>query len=461
MPDKKGHLYTSMLLASDVAAVLLACCLSYLVYARLSPYSNGNPKNYLTTVPFIVVVWPVIFKEFNLYKPKRDGSMLREVWDIIRASLFGALVLYASVFFYHGMNYSRLIIGLFIIISAGVSTLFRITARIMLRYIRKKGYNSQSILIIGAGDLGKSVAEKISKNTWTGFKIVGYLDDHKPKGSIVENAEVLGRLKDVNEVISEKHVDQVFIALPIEAHRKTAWLMNELTYNTVDIKIVPDIFQMITLNAGVVVLDGIPFINISETLVQGWHKIFKRLFDIIFSLLILLIMSPVMIVLAILIKATSPGPIIYKQERVGINGNVFLMFKFRSMAADAESETGAVWASKKDARRTKLGAFMRNTSLDELPQFFNVLTGDMSVVGPRPERPVFVQKFKSDIRGYMLRHKVKSGITGWAQINGRVNISIEKRIEYDLYYIEHWSLWLDLKIIFLTMFKVAICQNAY
>jgi Undecaprenyl-phosphate glucose phosphotransferase len=222
------------------------------------------------------------------------------------------------------------------------------------------------------------------------------------------------------------------------------------------------LMQYMSLRAGVEELDGIPIVNLRETPIQGWNSVIKRGFDIVFSLLFLIVSAPIMAVLALLIKLTSPGPVLYNQKRMGLDGHLFNMYKFRSMHVDAERQTGPIWAKKRDSRRTRLGAFMRSTSLDEFPQLVNVLKGDMSLVGPRPERPPFVQKFRENIPKYMLRHKVKSGITGWAQINGwRGNTSIEKRIEYDLYYIQNWSIWFDLKILIMTLWKGMINKHAY
>ena len=264
------------------------------------------------------------------------------------------------------------------------------------------------------------------------------------------------------EIIHEHRIDQVFISLSLEGENRLEELKHLLSEQWVDVRIVPDIGSFRTLHTDVESLEGMPLVTLVQSPMMGWNRVLKRILDLFGGMLALLIFSPLMAFIALLVKLTSRGPVLYRQERMGLDGISFQMFKFRSMREGAEEESGAVWASPKDPRRTSVGRIIRKASLDELPQLFNVLRGDMSVVGPRPERPVFVEDFRKNIPGYMLRHKVKAGITGWAQVNGwRGNTPIENRIECDLYYIENWSLGFDLKILWLTLWKGIIHKHAY
>jgi len=338
----------------------------------------------------------------------------------------------------------------------------RVAFRETLRYLRRKGYNLRYALIAGTGELAKDVLKRIELHPELGLKVAGFLSNPESQttNSEVHGVPVIGAYRDIQKIVSEKDIDQVIIALPVEQHALTVELLKEIRNEMVDIKVVPDICEFITLRGGIDELDGLPIISLQDTPLYGWNIVIKRGADILFSIAILIASSPLMILTALLIKITSAGSIFYKQERMGMDGTKFFVYKFRTMIANAEERTGPVWAKEGDVRRTDVGAFLRRTNLDELPQLFNVLKGNMSIVGPRPERPVFVEQFRKSIPQYMLRHKMKAGITGWAQVNGwRGNTSIEKRIEYDLYYIENWSLMFDIKIILMTMWKGF--KNAY
>jgi Undecaprenyl-phosphate glucose phosphotransferase len=352
---------------------------------------------------------------------------------------------------------------LFWLLSIITITLSRFYLRRTLKYFREKGYNLRHVLIVGAGDLAKNLAEKINLHPEIGFNIVGFLTDHSDKvGQSVSGKKILGQLEEVQKIVREYKIDQLFIALPRHAHDRLEKVISYLGEEFVDIKVVPDLLQFMRINPGIEDMDGLPIVSLSEGPLYGWNKLFKRFADILASLIMLIVMSPAITIIAIAIKLTSKGPLLYNQERMGFSGRHFTMYKFRTMFEDAEKKTGAIWARKDDSRTTSIGKLLRKTSLDELPQFFNVLKGDMSIVGPRPERPVFVKDFKKSVYQYMLRHKMKAGITGWAQVNGwRGDSSLEKRIEYDLYYIENWSFLFDLKIIWLTFWKGLINKNAY
>jgi Undecaprenyl-phosphate glucose phosphotransferase len=307
------------------------------------------------------------------------------------------------------------------------------------------------------------VARKIGEQPVLGLRVQGFLAKEKQKvGQVVEGLPVLGDYSEISLVIARNQINIVIIALPLSAHERIGEVLGSIGDDTVDIKVIPDLYRYISLSGSVEEFEGLPIIGLRGSPMVGWARVTKRMVDIIGSAIGLLILSPVLIALALGVKFTSPGPVFYRQKRMGLDGRVFTMYKFRSMRIDAEQKTGPVWAQEGDPRRTRLGAFMRSTSLDELPQLLNVLRGEMSLVGPRPERPEFIGDFRKNIPGYMLRHKMKAGITGWAQINGwRGNTSLEKRIEHDLFYIENWSLALDFKIMFLTVFKGLKAPNAY
>jgi len=316
--------------------------------------------------------------------------------------------------------------------------------------------------VIGAGQLGQRVIETIEGHRELGFRVTGVLTRKAEKvGTRVQGALVLGMIADVDRVLDQSPVDQVIIALPIEESAVMKDLMEQLAQRTVDVKVVPDLYQYITLRGGLEEFGGLPIISLQGGPLDGWNLIAKRIFDLLISASALLLAAPLLLGLALLVRLTSRGPVLYRQERMGMDGRTFQMLKFRTMQADAEAE-GAVMAAIDDPRRTPIGAFLRRSSLDELPQFFNVLVGEMSLVGPRPERPMFIEEFKKQIPRYHLRHLVKSGITGWAQVNGlRGQTSIQKRIEFDLYYIENWSLMLDLKILVRTALGGFLSKNAY
>jgi Undecaprenyl-phosphate glucose phosphotransferase len=327
----------------------------------------------------------------------------------------------------------------------------------------RAGVGLKRVLVAGAGELGRLVADKVLEHQELGFRIVGFVDDRASgEGIGYRGLPLLGTLAQTADVLQQEQIDQLYVALPLEAHGQMLDVIGAASRECVDVRVVPDLLQFIALRARLEDLDGVPIINISGVPLEGFNGALKRVIDIVASVAALVVLALPFAVIAIIIRWTSPGPVFYRQERMGLDGHPFLVFKFRSMYHDAERETGPVWTRKDDPRRTPLGTLLRRFSLDELPQLYNVLRGEMSLVGPRPERPFFVEQFKQRFPQYMLRHKVKSGMTGWAQVNGwRGDTSIEKRIEYDLYYIENWSVGLDLKIMWLTLAKGLFHKHAY
>ncbi len=464
----KAHsrLLEQLMLVGDLVLVAASWLLAYLLrfyvlsFPRLRFQDIPPLDPYLLLLLPILIVWAVSFRAFDLYRPRRIGSHLSEAADIAKASSLGALVLVAVMtFFFREYDYSRVVILYFWVLSIGLVWFSRAAFREGLRFARRHGYNLRYAVVVGSGELATAVAQRIERRPDVGIQILGVVSDEK---EATGGARRLGGYADLRTVLDANAVDHVILTLAHEDYGRLPGLLEAIGDEPVTIHVVPDLFRFTSLRGGVEEFEGMPFVHLRESPLHGWNQVAKRAFDIAFSLGVLVLLSPVLLALAAAVKLTSPGPVLFGQERMGLDGQRFRMLKFRTMRADAESTTGPVWASHDDPRRTLIGAFLRRFSLDELPQFINVLRGEMSVVGPRPERPVFVERFRQTVPGYMLRHKVKSGVTGWAQVHGlRGNTSLEKRIEYDLEYIERWSFWLDLKTIALTVMRVLFDRNAY
>ncbi|WP_417529267.1 undecaprenyl-phosphate glucose phosphotransferase [Marinomonas shanghaiensis] len=407
-----------------------------------------------------VIIGATLLSMFGGYRAWRGSSFTSEVRCVISATFGTFLLLVLSAFATQTSEiYSRIWVATWL----ASSTFFIITYRLILRQtlgaLRAKGYNIRRVLIIGDGELGQNVANKLIQNPSMGLLVKGFIS--KNNQSPIEDIPVVGSLEKIDQLVRELHIDQVWIALPMSEAAQMEKVQTALVTSAVTIRMVPDIFGFQLLNHSITEVAGLPVINLSTShMLEGKNRFLKSLEDKLLSGLILLCISPIMMALAIGVKLSSPGPIFYRQERVSWNGRSFNMLKFRSMAVDSEKD-GVIWGGATTMPVTKFGTFIRKTSLDELPQFINVLLGDMSIVGPRPERTVFVDQFKHEIPGYMQKHMVKAGITGWAQVNGwRGDTDLKKRIEYDLYYIEHWSIWFDCRIIFITLFKGFIHKNA-
>ena len=467
MLKKYNQLFLSALIFSDSLVILSSWIGAY--YLRFHtdwiPLSNGIPpvEKYQFLLLPVLILFLFNFKVVGLYQPLRGKSLWVDYYNIIKANTISVLILSALLFFYREDSYSRITVGMFWLIATCSMVASHMLVRNILKVLRLRGKNLRYVLIAGAGVLGREVAERIDLHPEMGFKIVGFLTTQEEKiGTLIAGYPVLGLLDDVSEHIKEYGVDKLFITLPMKSQDHFERVLFNLGEESVDIKVVPDLLQYMSLSGGVDNFDGLPIINLTESPLYGWNIVFKRATDMVISFLAIIITSPLMILIALFIKLESRGPVFFVQERVGLDRKVFNMYKFRSMKIDAESLSGPVWAIEDDTRRTRLGALLRKVSLDELPQFFNVLTGDMSMVGPRPERSVFVEDFKKSVPHYMLRLKMKAGITGWAQVNGwRGNTSLEKRIEHDLFYIKHWSLLFDIKILMKTLWNGLINRHAY
>ncbi|MBI3091898.1 MAG: undecaprenyl-phosphate glucose phosphotransferase [Candidatus Tectomicrobia bacterium] len=418
---------------------------------------------YLYLLIYLVPIWAVVLHYGYQYQSRRTTSIGRELASLTRQIGLGMLALLAVTFLDRRYSYSRVAFAFFGVLCLGGMSLYRLAFRAVLREMRRRGMNLRYVVIVGAGKLGREIARRLNAHPELGFKIVGFFTRRLEKvKTFVDTIEVLGTYEEVGSFLKRFQIDQVILALPLEAYERIEGVLRSIGDAPVDIRVAPDLLQYRTMRGSVEEFEGIPFVNLQETPLVGWSRLLKRLADLLVAGLGLLLLAPLFGVIAIAIKLSSPGRVIYRQERMGLDGTTFTMLKFRSMRERAEEATGAVWATPDDQRRTRVGAWLRRFSLDELPQLMNVLRGEMSIVGPRPERPVFVEKFRQLVPQYMLRHKVKSGMTGWAQINGwRGNTSLERRITYDLYYIEHWSLWFDLRIIAMTVWRCLAARDAY
>ena len=465
MFQQRLKFFRSILYMGDLALVALCWFAAYFVrfYLPIVPVTKGVPALSLYIMLFFVVLidFAVVLPASGLYKRPWAGTG-HALWPVMRAVLVGVVVAITLTWFLRPYDFSRLVFLHFFVFTCAGLLVFRPA----LRFFWRRAYPENAgerVLIVGAGDLARQVAANIRSNPVLGLSLVGFLTRDRAKvGADLEGLPVLGHFSQIGDIASARQAQVVIIALPLEAHEDLPVILEGLSQEMVDVRIVPDLYRFMSLGSTVESFEGMPIIGLRGSRLEGWPRVFKRVVDVVGSLLLIILFSPLMLLIAVLVKLTSRGPVLYRQRRMGLDGVEFMMLKFRSMRPRAEADTGAVWASPDDPRRTPLGKILRKTSLDELPQFFNALKGEMSLVGPRPERPELIQEFRSQIPGYMLRHMVKAGITGWAQINGwRGNTDLKTRIEHDLYYIENWSLWFDLKIMLLTPFRGLISPHAY
>jgi Undecaprenyl-phosphate glucose phosphotransferase len=449
-------------------AVVVAFTFVVAYYVRFSfptvfPFFTVSPRQEAIWVGLmLMVVWPAIGWMAGLYVSRRSRSVAAEFFDVSKASFIAFLVLVTLAYFTRDERFSRGILVMWAVFSIVMVGTARVASRVLLRAIRSQGYNLRHVVIVGTGDLARRVAGLIRQQGSLGMRAVGVVAPNNERAKTkIANLPLLGKVSDLHQILEQHSVDQVIVALPIEKLGALKEIMNMLSREPVDVRVIPDFYQYMTLCGSVEELGGLPIINLQATPLIGWNLIAKRTFDVLVSSLLLAAAAPLFALMAAIIKRASPGPVFYRQERVGMDGRHFKMVKLRTMRVDAEA-LGAQMTTPDDPRRTPLGSFMRRSSIDELPQLWNVLMGDMSLVGPRPERPCFIETFKRDIPRYALRHKIKAGMTGWAQVHGmRGNTSIAKRIELDLYYIENWSLLLDVKILARTLFGGFLSPNAY
>ncbi len=420
-------------------------------------------ETYFTALYFIVPGYLLLYWMANLYRSKRFSSPWKEAVDVIRANIFGLVLFFVVLYIVNEPNFSRSMIFVFFGINIFIMLLVRKILRVALRSIRKRGYNIKHILLVGYSRATEAYIDRLLANPEWGYMVCGILDDKIPAGTLYRDIKVLGGIGNLQYILQENKMDEIGITLSLADYDKLEELVNLCEKYGVHTKFIPDYNSVIPSNPYTEDLQGLPVINIRRVpLTNTFNLMLKRIVDIIGSLVAIVIFSPIMLVSAIAIKAGDGGEVIFKQTRVGLHNKEFEMYKFRTMRKQTEEDEAKGWTKKDDERVTKFGKFLRRTSLDEVPQFFNILKGDMSLVGPRPERPQWVEKFKEEIPRYMIKHQVRPGLTGWAQVNGyRGDTSIYKRIEYDIYYIENWSFTFDIKIMFLTIFKGFINKNAY
>ncbi len=476
MIQKKRFGLVGLFVVSDAVGILISFFYSYLFrfYAYIIPVDPGKGippfRQYVVVFPLFLATHLLIFYFQGFYRTRLQRA---KIDDFLAICLNAILTIAIDVFGILSYLYSY---------SQGPRPLFRVTFKIshgflavyfvvvifMIAFLRNqifffmkrryaRGLNLQNVLVVGAGEMGRAVAQKVLVYKDLGFRLKGFLDDDRPVGEKVEidgGGEVLGRLEELGPILEKGEISEVFVALDLNNYGKILEAIKVAHRYVVNIRLIPDLFQLLTLKANIQDLDGFPVISIDDVALRGGRSLIKRAVDIGVASLGLLILSPIFLVVSILVKLTSRGPVFYRQVRMGMDGRRFSMIKFRTMVRDAEEVTGPVMSRRDDPRMTKVGRFLRKFSLDEFPQLINVFKGEMSLIGPRPERPEFVREFADRIPNYMLRHKVKCGITGWAQVHGlRQDTPIDKRLEYDFYYIQNWSLGLDLKIIWMTLRK--------
>jgi Undecaprenyl-phosphate glucose phosphotransferase len=473
-----NRLLVAFYITTDALLAVWAFVLAYAVRfeSGLIPVTKGYPPidQYLRVVPFVALLTPLAFHLQGVYRLRRGRSRVDDFFAVFIGTILAVVLGVVSTLYFQAYyvsdeakasgayEVSQLVWALFLVLNVVFTYASREAVRELFERRWRAGIGLKRILIAGTGDLGRQVAERMLQHRELGYQVVGFVDDSAGGDHLgYRGLPLLGTLADVVDVARRERVDHLYVALPLEEHARLLDLMELCSREFIDVRVVPDLLQFIALRASLEDLDGLPVINPNDTQLQGVHAWVKRGLDVAVSGVALAALAIPMAIMAALVRLTSAGPVFYTQERMGLDGRAFTVYKFRSMYQDAEETSGPIWARDDDPRTTPVGRWLRRLDLDELPQLWNVLKGEMSLVGPRPERPFFVEQFKHRIPQYMLRHKVKAGITGWAQVNGwRGNTSLEKRIEYDLYYIENWSMTLDIKIIWLTLVRGLFQRSA-
>ena len=456
----------------DALVIILSYALAWTcLYLGNRWFSPGiellAPQIYFGVLIVIVPLYLVLYTFFQLYTPKRVQRRRYEFANICKANVAGLLIISMVLLLLkknpYFREFSTRMVFYFFAVNLVAETVERNVIRQILHSVRGKGYNQKHILLIGYSRAAEGFIDRVRQNSEWGYQVYGILDDHMTAGKEYRKVKILGKIAELDSILELNQLDEIAITLGLKEYAKLEDIVASCEKSGVHTKFIPDYNNMIPTRPYTEDLEGLPVINIRHVPLNDLlNKTAKRAVDIFGALVGIVLFSPIMLVTAAIIKITSPGPLVYCQERVGLHNRTFKMYKFRSMEVQAPSAEKSKWTTPNDSRVTPVGRFIRKTSIDEMPQFFNVLMGDMSLVGPRPERPFFVEKFKEEIPRYNIKHKVRPGMTGWAQVNGyRGDTSITKRIEHDLYYIENWTLGLDFKILFLTFFKGFINKNAY
>ncbi len=440
----------------------------YLKFA--SPFSDIDStvgvysvQTYFEMLYVIVPGYLILYYEFNLYTPKRATAHKYEIINIFQANTVGLILLMAGWYLISRNHFSRFMMAYFFVLNIFLTTLGRSLIRILLQYFREKGYNLKYILLVGYSRAAEEYIKRINANPQWGYVVRGILDDSVPSGTMYKGVKVVGSIENLLYILPQNKLDEIAITLSLKDYDHLEHIVDMCEKSGVHTKFIPDYNSLFPSRPYTEDLMGLPVVNIRYVpLSNTLNWVAKRAVDVMVAFIGLVVASPVMFLCAVAIKCTSKGPAIFKQERIGLHNKPFKMYKFRTMEVQKPSAEAKGWTTKDDPRVTRVGKLLRRTSFDELPQLFNILMGDMSVVGPRPERPQFVDKFKEEIPRYMVKHQVRPGLTGWAQINGyRGDTSIKRRIEHDIFYIENWTMSFDIKIMFLTIFKGFINKNAY
>jgi len=421
-----------------------------------------SEATYFSLLLLVVPLFTVLYGVCNLYSSKRMSGRIHEFYNIVKANTIGLLVFIAVLYSIKQLHFSRFMVFGFFILNITFDAIARNFIRYILHFFRSRGYNVKYILLVGYSRAAEQYIDRINANPQWGYVVRGILDDHIPRGTLYRGVKVLGTINNLFVILPQSKLDEIAVTLALEDYGRLEAIVSLCEKSGVHTKFIPDYNSVIPSRPYTEDLMGLPVINIRHVpLTNTFNLLMKRIVDLIGSLVCIVLFSPFMIFAVIGIKVTDKGPLIFKQERVGLHNKSFQMYKFRTMEVQKPSSEQKAWTTRNDPRVTKIGRILRKTSIDEMPQIFNVLKGDMSLVGPRPERPFFVEKFKEEIPRYMIKHQVRPGMTGWAQINGyRGDTSIRKRVEYDLYYIENWTMAFDIKILFLTLFKGFINKNA-
>jgi len=448
-----------------VASYMLAWTIQFVFLDNISGYLF---QHYMLVLIPLVPAYLILYSAVGLFTTKSVRRKRVEAGKIVQANTIGLVLFMSAMFFFRNNteftnNFSRMVLVYFYVINILLECLIRIVIRVILRHLRKSGFNQKHMILVGYSRAAEEYIDRIKSNPEWGYEIMGILDDNVECGMKYRGIEVFGRTEEISEILQNSNPDEIAITLGLSEYSKLEYIVAQCEKSGVHTKFIPDYNNIIPTRPYTEDLNGLPVINIRHVpLTNTFNAFVKRTIDIFGSIVAIILFSPIMLVTAIAVKASSPGPLIYTQERVGLHNKNFKMYKFRSMEVQSAKKERGAWTVQNDPRVTKVGRIIRRTSIDELPQLFNILKGDMSMVGPRPERPFFVEKFKEEIPRYMIKHQVRPGLTGWAQVNGfRGDTSIKKRIDHDLYYIENWTLTLDIKILFLTIFKGFINENAY
>ena len=423
-------------------------------------HETPDPELCWRNLPLVIVLAIVAFRIAGSYEVHRLRRFREDFIATCKGTLLLDLLIMATIFYAKDPYISRGAMLCFSLLNLTAVLVLRRVTWSAIRKLRRHGYNQSFAIIVGSGRVARKTARALRHASWMGIKSIGFVEDRTTR--FTTDLDILGSTDDLPRLLDKYRVEHVFIALPMNRYNEARRVFDIVSRQMVEVRLVADVPTMSGLSLTTTNLDGLPVIGLRESPHFGLNVVVKRVMDVLIASIALVLLSPLLFVIAAMVRLTSTGPIFYRQERCGLNGRLFDMLKFRTMRVDAEKESGPVWTAVNDDRRTSIGTFLRKTSIDELPQFINVLRGDMSLVGPRPERPIFISKFSKTVPNYMARHSVKCGITGWAQVNGwRGNTSLRKRVQFDLYYITHWNPLFDLRIIWLTFWKVLFHRHAY